>query len=147
MAPPDQFPSIDTILQESRELGTEWRQSRWKTFLELLGSTFLLIYCYQIFLNFPFGRGPILLVFLRVLPLLLNALAWRYWGLLAQRSIVFRIFPSGREYGEVIAPDVIQRYEYHQFRLRRQRQTEALVDIATAGQVLALLAQLLISIL
>jgi hypothetical protein len=126
------YVSMEMLLNETAELGRELQNLRLRITVELLVSTFVLIYAFGSVRMFSGGVG--------ILPFVLNAVAWTYWGftpLLRSLNLRPEIERSDTndEYSRMLF-----RLEIRTQRLRRDGALARQVDLLIALQFVALIA-------
>lgn len=135
--------NAELLSKETAELGRELQSLRLRITVELLFSTFVLLYAYASVKIFWRGVGTI--------PIVLNAVAWTYWGVMPY------VLPYLRrqfrpEFDMPSDTDdefrrLIFRFESRTQRMRREAALGRLVDLLIATQFVALAALITIPVI
>jgi hypothetical protein len=128
----------EMLSKETAELGRELQNLRLRITIELLVSSFVLIYA--------IGTVRMLWRGVGILPLVLNAVAWTYWGV----APFLRFLGSPRPEIDLTSDTndefrrLIFRFEIRTQRLRREAALARLVDLLIALQFVALTSLIVI---
>ncbi|MCK4815180.1 hypothetical protein KA005_05370 [bacterium] len=129
--------SIREVMYEIEALDRELWRSRLKCIIELLASSFILIFGVGIYFGKIHFSMPLNAI-LTILPVL-NATAWLIWVMpstLMFNRVHFDFDESWRD--DLGDMGVLKRYEMRLYSLSRQKKSERMIDLITAMQFIVL---------
>lgn len=130
---------LDIILQQTESLRKGIWQSKTKTLIELLASSFIVFSSFGLDLikyEFPFSFRVVL-----IFPAVLNAMSWVYWvflGSLFSEPLLTRMRSHEPESEELESRFVYDEHEMVLYTLRRQKRLERIIDLLVASQFIAM---------